>query len=168
MIKYTWSVQKVSPILSFRGLRIFDFRFFFSIMLVLMSLTYADKIGHFECSVNFWQLFCLDVFWLVFDFCLFQKMDQKICSKFCVIKKIKCPDAFRSVFSLAFRETVTIAGRVVNLISIDWESGGVRGRDSLDSLILSIWDIIYRIGDSDPISQSLFEEHVYNIQTIKI
>ena len=26
--KYTWSVQKVSRILNFRGLRIFDFRFF--------------------------------------------------------------------------------------------------------------------------------------------
>ena len=64
-------------------------------MLVLMSLTYADKLGHFECSVHFWQLFCLDVFWLVFDFCLFQKMDQRISIKFCVKNKIKCADAFR-------------------------------------------------------------------------
>ena len=46
-----------------------------------MFLIYADKYGHFECSVNFWQLLCLHVFWLVFDFCLFQKMDQWICIK---------------------------------------------------------------------------------------
>ena len=49
----TWAVQKVSPILNFRGLRIFDFRFFYGVMLVLISLAYADKFGHFECSVNF-------------------------------------------------------------------------------------------------------------------
>ena len=60
-----------------------------------MSLTYADKLDHFECSVNFLQLFCLDGFWLVIDFCLFQKMDQIICIKFCVKNRIKCADAFR-------------------------------------------------------------------------
>ena len=46
----TRCVQKVSRILNFRGLRIFDFRFFCGVMLVLMSLIYADKYGHFECS----------------------------------------------------------------------------------------------------------------------
>ena len=35
---------------------------FCGVMLVLISLTYAAKFGLFECSVNFWQLFCLDVF----------------------------------------------------------------------------------------------------------
>ena len=50
---YTWSVQKVARILNFRGLRVFDFRFFGGVMLVLISLTCADKFGHFECSVNF-------------------------------------------------------------------------------------------------------------------
>ena len=50
---YTWSVQKISRILNFRGLRIFDFRFFCGVMLVLISRTYADKFGHFECSGNF-------------------------------------------------------------------------------------------------------------------
>ena len=69
------------------------FKIFCGVMLVLTSLIYADKFGHFECSVNFWQLFCLDVFWLVFDFCLFKEMDQKII-KFCVNSKIKCVDAF--------------------------------------------------------------------------
>ena len=34
------------------------------------------------------------MFWLVFDF-LFQKIDQRICIKFCVKTKIKCSDAFR-------------------------------------------------------------------------
>ena len=99
----TWSVQKVSRILNFRGLRIFDFRFFSGVMLVLMSLTYADKLSHFECSVNFWQLFCLDVFWLVFDFCLFQKMDQRIAIQFCVKNKIKCVNAFR-MLTVAYGE----------------------------------------------------------------
>ena len=49
----TRCVQKVSRILNFRGLRIFDFRFFCGVMLVLMFLIYADKYGHFECLVNF-------------------------------------------------------------------------------------------------------------------
>ena len=49
------------------------FWIFYGVILVFKSLTYADKFGHFECSVNFWQLFWLDVFRLVFDFCLFQK-----------------------------------------------------------------------------------------------
>ena len=55
----TWSVQKVLRILNFRGLRIFDFRFF-GVMLVLI---YADKFGHFECSVNFYSYFV----WTCFD-----------------------------------------------------------------------------------------------------
>ena len=79
-VECTLSVQKVSRILNY-GLRMFNFWFFCGVMLVLISLTYADKFDHFECSVNFWQLFCSDVFWLVFDFCLFQKTDQRICIK---------------------------------------------------------------------------------------
>ena len=53
---------------------IFDFC---GVMLILTSLTYADKFGHFECSVNFWQLFCSDVFCLVFDFCSFSFGNKK-------------------------------------------------------------------------------------------
>ena len=68
---YTWSVRKVSRILNSRELRIFDFRFFCGVMLVLISHTCADKFGHFECSINFRQLFSLDVIRFVFDFCLF-------------------------------------------------------------------------------------------------
>ncbi|KAG5338239.1 MOS1T transposase, partial [Acromyrmex charruanus] len=49
------------------------------------------------------QLLCLHVFWLVFDFCLFQKMDQRICIKFCVKNKIKCADAFR-MLTVAYGE----------------------------------------------------------------
>ena len=74
---YTWSAQKVSWILNLRGLRIFDFRFLCAVMLVLISLTCTVKFDHFECSVNFWQLFCLDVFWLVFDFCHFSFGNKK-------------------------------------------------------------------------------------------
>ena len=53
------------------------FSIFCAVMLVLIPLTYANKFGHFECPVNFWQLFCLDVFWLVFDFCLFSFSNKK-------------------------------------------------------------------------------------------
>ena len=52
-ILYTRYVQKVSRILNFRGLRIFDFRFFYGVMLVVMFLIYANKYDHFECSVHF-------------------------------------------------------------------------------------------------------------------
>ncbi|KAG5323528.1 MOS1T transposase, partial [Acromyrmex heyeri] len=38
-----------------------------------------------------------------FDFCLFQKMDQRICIKFCVKNKIKCVDAFR-MLTVAYGE----------------------------------------------------------------
>ena len=37
------------------------------------------------------------------DFCLFQKMDQRICIKFCVKNKIKCADAFR-MLTVAYGE----------------------------------------------------------------
>ena len=99
----TWSVQKVSWILNFHGLRILDFPFLCGVILVLLSLTYAEKFSHFECSVNFWQLFYLDMFWLVFDFCLFQKMDQRICIKFSVKNRIKCVDGFR-MLTVAYGE----------------------------------------------------------------
>ena len=90
-------------IANFEFPRIFDFRFFCGVMLVLMFFIYADKYGHFECSVNFnfLQQRCLHVFWLVFDFCLFQKIDQRICVKFYVKNKIK--DAFR-MLTVAYGE----------------------------------------------------------------
>ena len=37
----------------FPRLTYIQFSIFCGVMLVLMSLTYADKFGHFECSVNF-------------------------------------------------------------------------------------------------------------------
>ncbi|UYV64694.1 hypothetical protein LAZ67_3001685 [Cordylochernes scorpioides] len=36
-----------------------------------------------------------EVFWIVFDFYLLKKMDQRTCIKFCVKNEIKCADAFR-------------------------------------------------------------------------
>ena len=53
LLQFSWPVQKVSRILNFRGLRIFDFRFFCAVMLVLISHTYADNFGDFKYSVNF-------------------------------------------------------------------------------------------------------------------
>ena len=60
-----------------------QFSIFCDVMLLLISLTYVDKFDHFEYSFNFWQLYCLGVFWLVFDFCLFQKIDQRIYQILC-------------------------------------------------------------------------------------
>ena len=68
-----------------------------------MFLIYADKYGNFECSVNFWQLLFLHVFGLVFDFGLFQKMEQRIYIKFYVKNKIKCADAFQ-MLTVAYGE----------------------------------------------------------------
>ena len=44
------------------------FSIFCHVLLVLIFLTHVDKFDHFEWSVNFCHLFCLAVFWLVFDF----------------------------------------------------------------------------------------------------
>ncbi|UYV67946.1 hypothetical protein LAZ67_5002570 [Cordylochernes scorpioides] len=43
------------------------------------------------------------VFWIVFDFYLFKKMDQRTCIKFCVKNEIKCADAFR-MLTVAYGE----------------------------------------------------------------
>ncbi|UYV77598.1 hypothetical protein LAZ67_15001667 [Cordylochernes scorpioides] len=43
------------------------------------------------------------VFWIVFDFYLLKKTDQRTCIKFCVKNKIKCADAFR-MLTVAYGE----------------------------------------------------------------
>ncbi|UYV61614.1 hypothetical protein LAZ67_1005558 [Cordylochernes scorpioides] len=43
------------------------------------------------------------VFWIVFDFYLLKKMDQRTCIKFCVKSEIKCADAFR-MLTVAYGE----------------------------------------------------------------
>ncbi|UYV84968.1 hypothetical protein LAZ67_X004149 [Cordylochernes scorpioides] len=43
------------------------------------------------------------VFWIVFDFYLLKKMDQRTCIKFCVENEIKCADAFR-MLTVAYGE----------------------------------------------------------------
>ncbi|UYV84406.1 hypothetical protein LAZ67_X002032 [Cordylochernes scorpioides] len=45
----------------------------------------------------------LQVFWIVFDFYLLKKMDQRTCIKFCVKNEIKCADAFR-MLTVAYGE----------------------------------------------------------------
>ncbi|UYV77592.1 hypothetical protein LAZ67_15001650 [Cordylochernes scorpioides] len=45
----------------------------------------------------------VEVFWIVFDFYLLKKMDQRTCIKFCVKNEIKCADAFR-MLTVAYRE----------------------------------------------------------------
>ncbi|UYV80763.1 hypothetical protein LAZ67_19001657 [Cordylochernes scorpioides] len=44
-----------------------------------------------------------EVFWIVFDFYLLKKMDQRTCIKFCVKNEIKCADAFR-MLTVAYGE----------------------------------------------------------------
>ena len=65
------------------------FSIFCAVMLILTSLTYADNFGHFECSVNFWRLFCLDVFWLVFDFAHSKKWIKEFYQIFRVERSIR-------------------------------------------------------------------------------
>ncbi|UYV83921.1 hypothetical protein LAZ67_X000611 [Cordylochernes scorpioides] len=43
------------------------------------------------------------VFWIIFDFYLLKKMDQRTCIKFCVKNEIKCADAFR-MLTVAYGE----------------------------------------------------------------
>ncbi|UYV64676.1 hypothetical protein LAZ67_3001635 [Cordylochernes scorpioides] len=43
------------------------------------------------------------VFWIVFDFYLLKKMDQRTCIKFCVKNEIKCSNAFR-MLTVAYLE----------------------------------------------------------------
>ncbi|UYV64621.1 hypothetical protein LAZ67_3001351 [Cordylochernes scorpioides] len=45
----------------------------------------------------------INVFWIVFDFYLLKKMDQRTCIKFCVKNEIKCADAFR-MLTVAYGE----------------------------------------------------------------
>ncbi|UYV72157.1 hypothetical protein LAZ67_9001983 [Cordylochernes scorpioides] len=45
----------------------------------------------------------VEVFWIVFDFYLLKKMDQRTCIKFCVKNEIKCVDAFR-MLTVAYGE----------------------------------------------------------------
>ncbi|UYV72184.1 hypothetical protein LAZ67_9002121 [Cordylochernes scorpioides] len=47
--------------------------------------------------------FVSKVFWIVFDFYLLKKMDQRTCIKFCVKNEIKCADAFR-MLTVAYGE----------------------------------------------------------------
>ncbi|UYV67063.1 GART, partial [Cordylochernes scorpioides] len=50
------------------------------------------------CTVHF-----VEVFWIVFDFYLLKKMDQRTCIKFCVKNEINCADAFR-MLTVAYGE----------------------------------------------------------------
>ena len=70
---HTWSVRKVLRILNLSGLRIFDFRVFCVVMLILICLPHLCRQAQ---PLNV-QLFWLDVFWLVFDFCPFSFGSKK-------------------------------------------------------------------------------------------
>ena len=59
--------------------------FFFSNILLHMSVSYVDNISHFALSVCFRQIKRLIVFWCALRFFfLFKKMSQRNCIKFCV------------------------------------------------------------------------------------
>ncbi|UYV62874.1 hypothetical protein LAZ67_2002199 [Cordylochernes scorpioides] len=57
----------------------------------------ADK------NIYIYDIYITMVFWIVFDFYLFKKMDQRTCIKFCVKNEIKCADAFR-MLTVAYGE----------------------------------------------------------------
>ena len=79
---YTLSVQKVSRILNFRGLRIFDFKFFGSIMLVPIPLTYADKLAILNVHFNFDSYFARTCFVSSTIFAYFKKLIKESVSNF--------------------------------------------------------------------------------------
>ncbi|UYV84313.1 hypothetical protein LAZ67_X001823 [Cordylochernes scorpioides] len=54
---------------------------------------------------------CIAVFWIVFDFYLLKKMDQRTCIKFCVKNEIKCADAFR-MLTVAYGEATLDRSKV--------------------------------------------------------
>lgn len=85
--------------------------FYFLVALFWYSypLLMLTKVAHFNCLVNFWQLMCLDVFWLICVFYLFKKMDHRICRKFRVRNKIKFADAFR-MLTVAYSEATLKQG----------------------------------------------------------
>ncbi|UYV78639.1 hypothetical protein LAZ67_16002243 [Cordylochernes scorpioides] len=57
----------------------------------------------FECNLKQLMEFKEKGVWIVFDFYLFKKMDQRTCIKFCVKNEIKCVDAFR-MLTVAYGE----------------------------------------------------------------
>ncbi|UYV70068.1 hypothetical protein LAZ67_7001698 [Cordylochernes scorpioides] len=67
----------------------------------VFALCYHPKSSNLLVSSG-WDGF-LRVFWIVFDFYLLKKMDQRTCIKFCVKNEIKCADAFR-MLTVAYGE----------------------------------------------------------------
>ncbi|UYV64288.1 hypothetical protein LAZ67_3000153 [Cordylochernes scorpioides] len=62
--------------------------------------TYADDKSY---DYLFYLIEEYLVFWIVFDFYLLKKIDQRTCIKFCVKNEIKCADAFR-MLTVAYGE----------------------------------------------------------------
>ncbi|UYV71381.1 hypothetical protein LAZ67_8002859 [Cordylochernes scorpioides] len=66
------------------------------------------------------------VFWIVFDFYLLKKMDQRTCIKFCVKNEIKCADAFR-MLTVAYGEATLDRSNVYR-----WYKMFSEGREDLN------------------------------------
>ncbi|UYV80072.1 hypothetical protein LAZ67_18001593 [Cordylochernes scorpioides] len=66
------------------------------------------------------------VFWIVFDFYLLKKMDQRTCIKFCVKNEIKCADAFR-MLTVAYGEATLDRSNVYR-----WYKMFSEGRDDVN------------------------------------
>ena len=73
-------------------------------MLVHMSVRYEDIISHFGLSVCFWQINKFVIFCVLFDFLLFEKMDQRNCNKFCIQNETICARTFE-MLCLTFGES---------------------------------------------------------------
>ena len=99
----TRCVQKVSRILNFRGLRIFDFDFFVALCWYSCYSFMPSSTAILNVQLIFDSCFACTfvVFGFVFDFCLFQKMNQRIW--ICVKNKIKCVDVF-GMLTVAYGE----------------------------------------------------------------
>ncbi|UYV83955.1 hypothetical protein LAZ67_X000694 [Cordylochernes scorpioides] len=73
----------------------FDIRYNFKVQRIGQKSTwkFIEKNANWEKFTK--EISFQNVFWIVFDFYLLKKMDQRTCIKFCVKNEIKCADAFR-------------------------------------------------------------------------
>ncbi|UYV76190.1 hypothetical protein LAZ67_13002977 [Cordylochernes scorpioides] len=90
------------------------------------------------------------VFWIVFDFYLLKKMDQRTCIKFCMKNEIKCADAFR-MLTVAYGEATLDRSNVYRWYNMfsegredvnDEERAGRPSTSTTDEKIIEVEKII--------------------------
>ena len=79
-------------------------------MYVRFSNCFSSYVGTQQvCSVWIVSLFLTDKkFSHVFDFLLFEKMDQRNCIRFCIKTEIKCTNTFEMLTTVSEQKTISI------------------------------------------------------------